>query len=254
MAIYRTVQMGFWTDTKIGETYSTDEKLLYLYFLTNPHTNLAGCYEISNRQIAFETGFTPEKVGKLLDSLQDKGVVGYSQETAEILVVNWHKYNWTTSPKLIKPLTAEIEAVKCEKFRNYLQETLENGDAEYSIDRVSEKPDRVSNNPVKPKKDDTKQTYGEYSKIKLKDSEYAKLCEEYGEDITNRAINYLDSYKAEKGYTSKSDYLTIRRWVIDAVTKGKGKQATANTGNTTSINDYLMAQAMGADYEQTGNF
>lgn len=61
--------------------------------------------------------------------------------------------------------------------------------------------------------------------VELTQIEYDRLVSEFGEDITKRAIDYLSSYKAEKGYKTKSDNLTIRRWVIDAVTKQKGGKA-----------------------------
>lgn len=61
--------------------------------------------------------------------------------------------------------------------------------------------------------------------VELTQIEYDRLVSEFGEDITKRAIDYLSSYKAEKGYKTKSDNLTIRRWVIDAVTKQRGGKA-----------------------------
>ena len=133
MAIYRTIQMSFWTDSKIADTFSPDEKLMYLYLLTNPHTNLCGCYEISFRQIAFEIGFKKDQVDKLIKALQEKRIVVYEVETGEVLIVNWHRYNWTLSPKFRKPLINEIKAIKHEPFRQYLENLLK----KYSDDTVS---------------------------------------------------------------------------------------------------------------------
>ena len=121
MAIYRSVQMSFWTDPKISDTFSTDEKLLYLYLLTNPHTNLCGCYEVSMKQIAFEAGFTAQQTVKLMSSLMEKRVINYDENTREVLLINWSKYNWTESEKFRKPLKAEIRKVRTEKFRTYLE-------------------------------------------------------------------------------------------------------------------------------------
>lgn len=121
MAIYRNVQMSFWTDRKIDEEFSADEKYLYLFFLTNPMTNLCGCYEIGKKQIANMTGFDMKKVKAVMGKLQnDQKVILYSDETGELLLVNWHKYNWTDSEKFRKPLLSEIESVKNPDFREYL--------------------------------------------------------------------------------------------------------------------------------------
>lgn len=132
MAIYRTIQMSFWTDSKIADTFSPDEKLMYLYLLTNPHTNLCGCYEISSSQIAFEIGYKRDQIEKLIKSLQDKRVIVYSTDSRELLLVNWHKYNWTSSEKFRKPLREEVKKVKKAEFRKYLERIL------YGIDTVSD--------------------------------------------------------------------------------------------------------------------
>ena len=138
MAIYRAIQMSFWTDAKITDTFSTDEKLMYLYLLTNPHTNLCGCYEVSSKQIAFEIGFRRDLVEKLIKSLQKKRIIDYSTDTNEILLVNWHKYNWTKSEKFRKPLQDEVKRVKHIPFKRYLEMILYGTDiAQYSTEQYS---------------------------------------------------------------------------------------------------------------------
>lgn len=132
MAIYRNVQMSFWTDTKIADDFTPEEKLLYLYFLTNPHTNLSGCYEISIKQISYETGIKESSIKSALSNLQDNHhVVMYSYQTRELLLINWSKYNWTASDKFRKPLLKEINTIKQKEFKKYLMDVF-NG-----IDNVS---------------------------------------------------------------------------------------------------------------------
>lgn len=66
--------------------------------------------------------------------------------------------------------------------------------------------------------------YGE--NVKLTADEYSKLYSEFGEVETDKAIKYLADYKIEKGYKTKSDYLTLRRWVFDAIKKHNGNTTT----------------------------
>jgi len=68
-----------------------------------------------------------------------------------------------------------------------------------------------------------KKKYGEFKKVALTDDELTKLENEYGEEETKQAIDYLDSYIAEKGNKYKSHYLTLRRWVFDAVRERQRK-------------------------------
>lgn len=121
VAFYRNIQMTFWTDTKIADEFTPEDRYFYLYLFTNPHTNLAGCYEIGIKQIANEIGYKAELVKNLLNRFEKvHGVARYSNETKEVLLLNWYKYNWTTSEKFRKPLLKEIQSVKNKDFQTYL--------------------------------------------------------------------------------------------------------------------------------------
>ena len=54
MAIYRNISMSFWSDTKVVDNFSPEDKFFMLYCLTNTYTNLCGCYEISIKQMSSE--------------------------------------------------------------------------------------------------------------------------------------------------------------------------------------------------------
>lgn len=121
MAIYRNIQMAFWTDSKVIDDFTPEDKFFYLYLLTNPHTNLCGAYEISVKQMSDETGYSRDTIEKLSKRFAEVHKVAYySQDTKELLVINWHKYNWTNSEKFRKPLLKEINSVKNDNFKNYL--------------------------------------------------------------------------------------------------------------------------------------
>ena len=96
MALYRTVNLSFWTDPKVDDDFTPEDKYFYLYLLTNPHTNLVGCYEVSMKQMCRETGYNEDTVLRLLGRMSEQhDVIRFSQETKEVLILNWHKYNWT---------------------------------------------------------------------------------------------------------------------------------------------------------------
>lgn len=72
-------------------------------------------------------------------------------------------------------------------------------------------------------------------KIKFKENilltkkEHLQLIAEFGENV-NDFYEYLSAYKVEKSYKTKSDYLTIKRWVVDAILK-QNKTASPKIGN-----------------------
>lgn len=88
--------------------------------------------------------------------------------------------------------------------------------------------------PPKPQKKakPAKHKHGEFKNVLLTDDEFDKLGEEYG-SRRDKAIAFLDAYIEEKGYKSKSHYLAIRRWVIDAVERPSAQpsKAARTSGN-----------------------
>lgn len=137
MAIYRTVSMSFWTDSKIIDDFTPEDRYFYLYLFTNPHTNLCGCYEVSKRHMALETGYSEDSITNLICRFEKvHNVLRYSPETREILLVNWHRYNWTKSDKFRKPLLKEISEVHNASFKEYLSKLADGDESQYPIDTL----------------------------------------------------------------------------------------------------------------------
>jgi hypothetical protein len=93
-------------------------------------------------------------------------------------------------------------------------------------------PTRKKDKPVKHKR-------GEYGHVLLTEEQEQKLMDEYGEIVTIKAIEFLDEYIEEKGYKAKNHYLTIRRWVIDAVKERAPKDKVL--GNSFDTEDFFEA-------------
>ena len=126
MANYRNISVNFWSDSKIDDEFTPEDKYFYLYLLTNPHTNICGCYEISMKQMERETGYNADTVTRLLKRMQEiHDVIRYSKNTREILVLHWYKYNWSKSENVRKAVSAVLEHIKNPSFKIYV------------IDRVS---------------------------------------------------------------------------------------------------------------------
>lgn len=125
MAVCRSINLSFWTDNLIEDEFTPEDKFFYLYLLTNPLTNLCGCYEVSLNHMSSKTGYTLDTIRKLLDRFQNNyKVLKYNAETKEILIFNWHKYNWTKSEKLLLGVENEVKNIKCNEFREFMLNIL----------------------------------------------------------------------------------------------------------------------------------
>lgn len=71
MAKQRYINTKFWSDNWVIELDPL-ERYLFLYFLTNEHTNIAGIYELPLRAMAFETGIDKEMLEKMIPRFAGK--------------------------------------------------------------------------------------------------------------------------------------------------------------------------------------
>lgn len=70
------VNTKFWDDNYVIKLDPT-EKLLFLYFLTNPLTDASGVYEIAIKRVAFDTGIDQDMVSQILGRFGEGGKIFY---------------------------------------------------------------------------------------------------------------------------------------------------------------------------------
>ena len=240
MANYRNVSMAFWTDPKVVDDLTPEDRYAYLYCMTNPHTNLCGCYEVSIKQIAREIGYNEDSVERLLKRLDAvHNVLRYNAATKELLILNWCRYNWSESDKLNKPLLAEIRKVKCDRFRKFLADRY---NARSKIDK-----------PYDPSEDDQPEVerhkYGEYGWVRLTDEEYGRLLNELGDVELDRCIQYVDESAQSNGNKNKwKDWnLVVRKchreqWGVHrGGSQAAGQRPSASAG---AVNDLQALHQM----------
>ena len=278
MALYRTVAISFWTDSKVVDDFTPEDKYFFLYLFTNPHTNLAGCYEVSVRQMANETGYSVETIERLLYRFSNVHKVAYySKDTKEIMLLNWYKYNWTKSDKYRKPLGDCIAKIKNQTFRDYLQKIYDGEGCGYGIDTICidtkygidtsntntitntdtnsigfsdskptkdidySKPARVKETPVKHK-------HGEYKNVLLTDEELAALQEKFPGDWQTR-IDNLSYYMSNHKTNYTSHYRTILAWARNDQQKQAAPQKSKTAADLDNFYDMIGRWAEKGDDE-----
>lgn len=114
MGIKRVVDVDFWNDEKIMDMFTPEDKLFFLYLLTNPHTTQLGIYGIHPKHISFELGYTIESVKVLLERFENKyEIIKYCDETKEIAVKNFLRHSIIKGGAPVKDcLIRELKAVK----------------------------------------------------------------------------------------------------------------------------------------------
>lgn len=231
MANFRNINMSFWEDGKVVDDFTPEDRYGFLYCMTNMHTNLCGCYEVSVKQISREIGYTEDAVIHLLKRLDSThNVIRYDAKTKELLIINWAKYNWADSDKLNKPLLAEIRKIKSDGFREYLAE-LYNG-------RKTVKEPYVPEELKKTKKpEELRHKYGEYGWVRLTDAEHRRLLHDLGAAELERCIRYVDESAQSNNNKNKwTDWnLVVRKchrdgWGLHRSQPVSGQRPSASAG------------------------
>lgn len=107
----------------MDDDFTPEDKYFYLYLLTNPHTNICGCYEISMKQMVRETGYNEDTVKRLLHRMEyTHGVIQYDPETKEVFVPKWGKYNWFNSKDTMAGVAKVVSCIKSERFKQAITE------------------------------------------------------------------------------------------------------------------------------------
>lgn len=233
----RSISTEIWADTWF-ESLKGDEKLIFLYLLTNERTNMLGIYEISIRKISFETGIKTESIRKALERFESDSKVKYTDDCF-IIIKNFLKQQsfntnmmrsavskYNELPKSIKTIHIEIlDNDINEAFESVLKalegfEIVPNIEVKYKDkDKEEVKGKDKSAHPPKSK-------YGEGQIIQLSDDEYQKLINGWGNDgkayktesNLEWAITELDLYMRSKGKTYKDHYATLQGWVYNKFT------------------------------------
>ncbi len=99
MRDYGKVQTEFWEHPGVRRL-STEAKLLYVYLLTGPHTNMAGCFKAPAGYIADDLGWVSDTVSKGFDELSAEGFATTDADSRFVLVHGFLKFNQIANPKM----------------------------------------------------------------------------------------------------------------------------------------------------------
>lgn len=99
MARYRKIDPRIWNDAKFS-SLSNDAKLLFIYLLTSPQTQMIGAVPMRAESVAAELGFDMKRYGIGYQELYKSGIAEYD-DRGLYWVKNFLKYNSPDNPKVV---------------------------------------------------------------------------------------------------------------------------------------------------------
>ena len=126
MSIKRVVDVHFWDDDKVLGTFSPEDKLFFLYLMTNTHTKQLGIYALPRQYIALEVGYALDVVDVLLDRFENVyGLIRYSYDTGEVAIKNYLRHSIVKGGKPVEDLLVkEIAEVKDLGLLQYVYDSI----------------------------------------------------------------------------------------------------------------------------------
>jgi hypothetical protein len=89
---------------------------MYLYFMTNPLTNISGVYKIGEKQISFDTGYTPDAVKAIIEKFAKAGKAYRMGEY--IILPSWPKHQkWETKDSIRQGIIKELNNLSDDELR-----------------------------------------------------------------------------------------------------------------------------------------
>ena len=209
MAIFRKIHTSFWSDSFIQDL-DKDQKLFYLYLLTNERTRQCGVYEITLKQISYDLGYTMDKVSVLLKYFIRLGKIKYNESTKELAIGKWLKYNNSTSPKVKKCIDNEFKYCKDTLLIDYVK-SMDTSSQEEQEEEQEEEQTQIVNSCFS-----FDEFWNLYNKkvdtAKCKDK-YSKLSESDREKIKTTLPNYLATTTDIKFRKNPLTYLNGKCWL-----------------------------------------
>ena len=122
MRKYTRIFTKLWRDPEVKDLNSEDREL-YLYILSSPHSNMMGWYYLPKSYIAEDLGKGLERVSKGLNNLSERAFITVEKGSNMVLVHNFTKYNEIQNKNQAKGIIKRIEDLpSLSLYPAYLQE------------------------------------------------------------------------------------------------------------------------------------
>ena len=121
----RMIDTDLWNNEDIISEFTAEDKYFWLYLLTNPHNKMCGVLKNNPSLIARDMGLHKDTIVNLVYRFERiHNLIYCDKQTNEIFILNWYKYNWTKSPKIVEIIKKEQKDVKSDYIFNSISDRL----------------------------------------------------------------------------------------------------------------------------------
>lgn len=203
MAKLRSINTIIWSDPWF-EDLTSQEKLLFIYLITNEKTNMIGVYETSIKKMSFETGIDKNEIETILLNFEQKQKIKYINNRVVLLNFLKHQhYNTNMLKNAIDCYNALPEELKLHNFR--------------TLSKDSEGFETLLNHFGMVRKVEVEVEIEKEVEIKVKAEVKSKI-------FTPPSQIEVENYFLENGYTKESGLKAFNYYASNNWKDGKGNQ------------------------------
>lgn len=221
---YRQFYLHFWRSSFVDQMDPV-EKLIYVYMITSPDSNMEGLYKTTMRRIAFETGIEADTIRRLGARLEARGKGGFYEANDVVwVVVSEAPSHMSHSPTILKHAKDVYSDVPDEVLQYAFSvgyevpkklQSLEGIPYAYPMHTRPYKDEDEDEDKTKTEtKRRTADATHEDTGLPMNSVLYRKLCWQYGQDTVDAYFIKIDDYivnKSSKNYTDCAR--TARNWI-----------------------------------------
>lgn len=116
MRDFNKVNPSLWGSKKF-QSLGTDGKLIYLYFLTSPHSNSSGCYRCKIGYMVDDIGISRDDVIKGIERVSDTLLISFDMDEEIVFIRNWFVYNPPSNPNHAKKVLSDIVSLQNSRLK-----------------------------------------------------------------------------------------------------------------------------------------
>jgi len=115
---FSKVSPTVWRSKKFRGLPDMESRHVYLYLLTCPHANSAGCFDIHPMYAAADTGMAEERFLYCIETLSKAGLIEWDGAENTVLIGNWVEFNGPQNPKHALGILSQLAQVSSEALRS----------------------------------------------------------------------------------------------------------------------------------------
>jgi hypothetical protein len=125
MRDFSKVSVSLWQSDRFTNLPTDDARMLFLYMLTTPHGNSAGCFRLADGYAQADLRWTAERYCAARLALVDSGMIEYDAATSVVLIAKWFDHNPIMNMKHRQGVEAILRKIPCQHLRDRRAEEIQ---------------------------------------------------------------------------------------------------------------------------------